>query len=290
MTSCHHGHSLYPNNLKEAINVIRTNEEIRIVEIDFIQVGDDFVSSHDYTAEGIANGSPLIDWVRKVVIERDAILWIDLKSHLDFTAFCCGCCDMRFKVDWRLLFTVLARICKILQRKIQDKVWISCQEKDVCNSIIRFNNTRLKAVNRWTVVNDIPFIYSYAVNAVRSILPSTVYNWLQDSVFTQLKEYNFERTRIFSNLPIVVCIDKSFFSCTERIIQFVEDSTIPLGSRIVLYTFERTEPPILIQGYDIVMQYDYLPLQLEQPIRKKRRPLLPQRRTELNKSKPLSIV
>lgn len=282
MTSCHHGHSLHQNNLKEALQVIRTNEEIRIVEIDFVQVGDDFISSHDYKPENIANGSPLLEWIRKVVVERDIILWIDIKSHVDFTAFCCGCCDMRFKLDFRALFTVLARICKTLERKVQDRVWLSCQDRDVCDSIIRFNNSRLKPANRWTVVTDIPFVYSYAVNACRYVLPSLVYNWLQDRVFTELKEHDFERTRIYSNLPIVVCIDKSFFATNERIIQFVEESSIPLGSLIVLYTFEEPTEPITIQGYEIIMQYDYVPKELQQIRKKRSRP--PQRGT-LNKSK-----
>lgn len=278
MTSCHHGHVEHQNNLRQAIDVIRTNPDIRIVEIDFIQLGDEFISSHDYVAENISNGSPLLEWVRKVVIERKKILWIDLKSHVDFMAFCC--CDIRFKLDCNALFKTLSGICRILDMRVQDKVWLSCQDLEVREALVRCNR-RLKPENKWTIVTDIPFVYSYAVNACQYVLPSIFYNWLQDRVFAELCQYDFNRTRIYANVPIIVCIDKSFFATTERLTKFIEDSTIPLGSTIVLYTFERTEPPILISGYDIIMQYDYLPI-----ARKKPKPSEQQQRVLLTKSKP----
>lgn len=252
---------------------MRTNPQIRVMEIDFVQVGDDFVSSHDYGAENIKNGSPLLQWIEYVVIKHKKILWIDVKSHVDFMAFCC-CCDMRFKFDCRALFRVLARICKTLQQRLQDRVWLSCQDKEVRQSFITLNN-RLDPRYQWIVTTDLPFVYSYAVSACRYLLPMPLYLWLQDRAFLQFLNYDFEATRISEQAPIVVCIDQSFFPSTERLIRFIEDSTIPLGSIIVLYTFENTQTPIIIRGYEIIMQYDYVP-----QIRKKARP-----RPQLNKSK-----
>ena len=264
MTSCHHGHAEHQNNLRHAIDVIRTNPDIQIVEIDFVQVGDDFVSSHDYAPENISNASPLLEWVRKVVVERKKILWVDLKSHVDFIAFCCFCCDTRFKLDCKALFKVLARICRTLGTRVQDKVWISCQDSDVREALIRCNRP-LKAENKWTVVTDIPFVYSYAVNACQYIIPSSMYNWLQDRVFAELCQFDFERARIFVDVPIIVCIDKSFFVNTERLAHFIEDSTIPLGSTIVLYTYDVTEPPVQVIGYNIIMQYNYVTIERKKP-------------------------
>jgi len=274
MTSCHHGHSLQQNNLRQALEVLATNPEIAVVEIDFVQVGDDFVSSHDYTQENITNGSPLCKWIEEVVVKRDKVLWVDIKSRIDFMAYCC-CCDMRFKFDCAALFNVLARIYKTFKRRLQDKVWLSCQEKEVRDGLIRRNN-RLDARHRWTVATDIPFVYSYAVNACRYVLPSSLSNWLQDRVFADLLVYDFDATRIYADTAIVVCIDRSFFPDVERLARFIEDSTIPLGSKIILYTFERTQPAITVAGYEIIMQYDYVP-----QIRKKHR--VP--RVQFNKSK-----
>jgi len=264
MTSCHHGHSLQQNNLKQAIEVLKTNREIGVVEIDFVQVGDDFVSSHDYTQEGIQNGSTLLEWIQEGVVNRGKILWVDIKSHVDFTAYFC-CCDMRFKFDCRALFRALGQIYKRLKQRLQDNVWLSCQDREIRDAFIRENN-RLKACNRWTIATDIPFVYSYAVNACRYVFPTSMYNWLQDRAFADLLNYDFDATRIYLDRPVVVCIDQSFFPSVERLIKFIEDSTIPLGSKVILYTFSKEQPPIVVPGYEIIMQYDYVP-----QIRKKHR-------------------
>lgn len=279
MTSCHHGHSLQQNNLKHAIDVLRTNPEIAVIEIDFVQIGDNFISSHDYNEENIKNGSTLLEWVQEIVIKQEKILWIDIKSHVDFMAYCC-CCDMRFKFDCGALFRVLARIYKTVKKKVQENVWLSCQDGEIRNALIRYNN-RIDVRFRWTIATDIPFVYSYAVNMCQYVLPSTLCNWVQDRAFADLLLYDFDATRIYGDVPVVVCIDQSFFPLVERLVKFIEDSTIPLGSTIVLYTFENRaiQEPITINGYDVIMQYDYVP-----QIRKKYRPpRAPQQR--LNKSK-----
>ena len=280
ITSCHHGHSTQQNNLKHAIDVLKTNPEIGVVEIDFVQVGDNFISSHDYVEENIKNGSPLIEWVKEVAIKRNRVLWVDIKSHVDFMAYCC-CCDMRFKFDCAALFRVLAVIYKTLEVRVQDKVWLSCQDKEIRDSFIKYNN-RLKPNFRWTIATDIPFVYSYAVSMCKHVFPSTMYNWVQDRAFADLLIYDFDATRIYENVPVVVCIDQSFFAQVERLIKFIEDSTIPLGSKIVLYTFDRAtvEQAIVIPGYEIIMQYDYLP-----QVRKKYRPPRVAQQHRLNKSK-----
>lgn len=276
MTSCHHGDCAKQNNLGQAIEVTRAHPEIEILEIDFVQVGDDFISSHDYVAENIKNGSPLIQWIHQMVVKRKKTLWIDIKSHVDFMAFCC-CCDMRFKFDCRALFNTLAKICNTLKRRVQPHVWLSCQDREVREAFISYNK-RLEPINKWTIVTDIPFVYSYAVNACQYLLPSALYHWIQDRAFTGFLEYDFEMARIAVDVPLIVCIDRSFFATNERIVRFVEESTIPLGSVILLYTYPKTEAPIVIQGYRVVMQYDYTAQD------RTRRKALPD--VQLNKSKP----
>ncbi len=254
MTSCHHGHKEHPNNLEHAIEVLRENRNIGIIEIDFVQVGEDFISSHDYTEESIKQGSSLVRWVEQIVVKRDKILWIDIKSHVDFMAF--FCCDTRMKFDCRALFRVLAGICKTLERRIQSNIWLSCQDKEVSDTFVRLNN-RLKPLYKWTIINDIPFVSSYAWMRFYKALSLGTFDWVHSSLFNYFLTYDYASTRNNTDSKTVVCIDQSFFPSIARIIEFIEASTIPLGATIVLYTFDSTIPPISARGYTIIMQYDY---------------------------------
>ena len=254
MTSCHHGDVQCQNNLAQAIRVMQKYSAIKVMEIDFVQVGDDFVSSHDYSADSIKNGAPLRKWVEQVVLKRKKILWLDLKSHIDFFAF--TCCDVRFKFDCRQLFRVLAAICNETKQRLQDRLWLSCQDCEVRETLIRYNN-RLKERHRWIIATDIPYVYSYAC---KYLLPLSAYSWIHDHVFSYFKEYDFTTTTVGVefNKPPVVCIDHSFFPSDTKLIQFIEQSTIPPGSTILLYTFQSHDyPPIEVLGYTIIMQYDY---------------------------------
>lgn len=265
MTSCHHGHARYENNLHHAIRVMNTQTEIKVMEIDFVHVGDDFISSHDYKSENIENGAPLSEWVEEVIIRREKILWLDLKSHVDSMAILCVCCDMRFKFDCRHLFKVLATLCNKTKRRLQDKIWLSCQDKEVLDSLIRLN-TRLKGTLKWTIVTDIPFVFSYACKYLNEWLPISAYTWIYSYFVSHFLEYDFtEASTGFTDL--VVCIDHTFFPSDTTLIKFIEESTIPPGAIILLYTYERTHSPIKIMGYNIIMQYDYTTAQ------RRRRPL-----------------
>ena len=265
MTSCHHGHARYENNLYHAIRVMNTQTEIKVMGIDFIHVGDDFVSSHDYSTENIENGASLGEWVEEVIIRRDKILWLDLKSHVDPIAIMCVCCDMRFKFDCRHLFKVLATLCNKTKRRLQDKIWLSCQDKEVRDSLVRFN-TRLKGSLRWNVVTDIPFVNNYACKYLNDWLPINAYALIYSYVVSYFLEYDFtDASTGFTDL--VVCIDQCFFPCDSTLTKFIEESSIPPGATILLYTYERTHPSIRIMGYNIIMQYDYTTAQ------RRRRPL-----------------
>ncbi len=256
-TSCHHGHSRYPNNLAHAIRVMNTQEEVGVMEIDFVQVGDDFVSSHDYKTENIEQGSCLGDWVEEVIVKRDLILWIDIKSHIDVMGFLFVCCDKRFKFDCHALFKALARLYNKHQSqlRLQDKIWLSCQDADVRDSLIRLNGS-LKARYKWTIVTDIPFIYSYVCKYLNDWLPVFAYTSMYDYVFSHFLEFDFTDVAIGFG-GIIVCIDQSFFPSDARLIEFIEKSTIPPGATLVLYNYERTHPPIKVMGYTVKMQYEY---------------------------------
>lgn len=250
MTSCHHGDSLCENNLARALDVLESNREIRVFEIDFVQVGDDFISSHDYSRENIANGSTLKEWIRAIVLTKKKILWIDIKSHVDFLAF--TCCDTRFKFDCRPLLKALARICKETKRRLQDNVWISCQDSEIRNALIHYNNTRIKEErDRWLIATDIPYVSSYVC---KLLLPESVFGWVNEWMFSN----TFMELDYTSSRALIVCIDHTFFSNDAKLIDFIEQSTIPPGSTIVLYTYKKHRAtPIKALGYKIIMQYDY---------------------------------
>lgn len=269
MTSCHHGHARFENNLHHAVRVMNTQSEIRVLEIDFVHVGDDFISSHDYKAENVESGSSIAEWVEEVIIKRDKILWIDIKSHIDPIAFMFVCCDMRFKFDCRHLFKVLATLCNKTRRRLQDNVWLSCQDSEVQESLLRLNRT-LKGNLKWTIVTDMPFVYSYACKYLNEWLPLGLSTRIHDYVVSYFLDYDFGGvTTGFTD--VIVCIDHTFFPSDASLIQFVENSTIPPGAIIVLYTYERTHPRIKIMGYEVIMQYDYTTAQMR---RKPRQPLL----------------
>lgn len=247
MTSCHHGDVQCQNNLLQALQVIQSHEKIKVMEIDFVQVGEDFVSSHDYKPESIANGSPLSEWIDKVVLKNQKILWIDIKSHLDVFAF--TCCDVRFKFDCRQLFRVLAQLCNTTKQQLQSRVWLSCQDSVVRDTLLSLNN-RLKQRHRWIIMADIPFVYSYAC---KYLLPFSASDWIHNYVFSHFVTYDFSQSP-------VICIDRSFFPSDNRLIEFIENSTITPGTTLILYTFESGHPPIEVLGYNIIMQYDFTPI------------------------------
>jgi hypothetical protein len=245
MTSCHHGHFTKQNNLKAAEHVLKTHkDEIDVMEIDFVHLDNDFVSSHDYNTENIKNGSPLLEWIKLVVLKYKKTLWIDLKSHVDFIAFFCS--DVRFKLDCRKFFEVLNGIRHKLKLRIETHIWISCQDREVHDCLVHQNlNTR------WKIVNDIPFVYSYVC---KYLLPLSAYPYIHDYVFKYFLVYDF------GDDSEIICIDQSFFPSTTKLLQFIEASNIPLGATIVLYTFKREQQVQLhLNGYNIIMQYDYAP-------------------------------
>jgi hypothetical protein len=256
MTSCHHGDVHCQNNLARALRVIDANREIKVVEIDFVQIGHDFISSHDYKPENVSNGSSLREWVHALVIQRKKILWIDIKSHVDIIAF--TLCDVRVKFDCAPLFNALARLCRETKRRLQDNVWLSCQDSEVRHALIRHNNTRIKERNRWLIATDIPYVPSYACKAY---FPHAVFSWFNEYVFgNTFMTLDYTETR-----ALIVCIDHTFFWSDASLISFIEESSIPAGSTIVLYTYERPrEVPIEVLGYTIIMQYDYTHLQREE--------------------------
>lgn len=250
MTSCHHGHADHQNSLAHAKAVLKAHHrEIGVMEIDFVNVRDNFVSSHDFSQTSIEAGSSLLDWVKLVVVRYEKVLWIDLKSHHDFLGL--FCCDVRFKTDCKLLFEVLDRIRRTVKRRIETHIWISCQDSAVHDQLVRYNNNSL-GHNRWIIANDIPFVGSYLQ---QYILPRV---WLTHTMHSEFREYDFNETTCVSNPNPVVCIDRSFFTSTQRLIDFIEDSSIPLGATVLLYTFEASQEPIRIEGYEIIMQYDYV--------------------------------
>lgn len=250
MTSCHHGHADHQNNLARAADVLkRHDDEIGVIEIDFVNVRDDFISSHDFSVTNIKAGSSLIDWVKLVVVKHEKVLWIDLKSHHDFLGL--FCCDTRFKTDCKLLFKVLSRIRKIVKRRIESHVWISCQDSDVKDQLVRFNNNS-HSRGRWIIVNDIPFVGNYLQQYVLPL------GWLTRSMTSTFREYDFSETTSLANPNPVVCIDRLFFATTQKLIDFIEDSSIPLGATVLLYTFGADQEPLHIEGYEIIMQYDYV--------------------------------
>lgn len=241
--AAHHGDSRNQNNLEAARRVLETHPEIDIMEIDFILYCKELISSHDYTAEGVLNGSPLRDWIEMVVIQYGKTLWIDVKPLIALSALFWSIAE---EVT-ACLYTILAEQALYAKQShnitLRNYLFITSQDPAIKLEL----ETRNK--EGWLIAIDVPAMRSYIWQA---LLPPGLQEWLNDSIYNALtRNYDFSRDSI-------VAIDKTFFDGNlKRLFRFIETSNIQPGTTIILYTFDGDMPPLKSDQYHIVTQYDY---------------------------------
>lgn len=241
----------HANNLSLTRQLLEKKSEIRIVSIDLIEFGSDFVSSADYTPKNIEKSASLRDWIRHVVIENeDRVLWIDLKPHTDSflnTFFFCGCASVASaKFDCVRLFRVLRALRKKFGYAIERRIWISCRDVEVYNRLISLNNSGYHHT-KWMIIDNVP----PPSQLVSSLMPLSLLpkRYAQQCVATYL------RTHDFGN---IVCVDHTLFEDTNQMIRFIEDSVIPRNALILIYPHvDKRERFLHIDGYHIVTQIEY---------------------------------
>lgn len=245
---CHHGDYDNQNNLAAAKKIMEENPQIDIYEIDFVDYGRQFISSHDYAYHSRIGGSPLSEWIREICVKRKKILYVDLKVDVDFSyLFFCSGGGIEWKFDCQRLYAVLNEMARKYRKKyninIRNYIWLTSQDYDVVSKLNSINEFQEKK-RRWTCIIDVPYVNYYIAQYT---LPGCMMGLLGGRTYSEFMTYNFDCD--------IVALDYSFF--THYITRFIENSTIKLGSTIILYSFELGTEPINIMGYNIVMTYNY---------------------------------
>ena len=253
LISNHHGNMSNQNNLRAAIPLIENHKEIDIVEVDFVQYNQELISSHDYDAPGILNGSRLEDWLDFVVIDQRRILWIDMKARYDVVGFLFA----NKQETAQLLFEKLRRTRATYLRKMSDsdsaidlEQWVMITSQDATlNEWIRFYGGNSETGDSWTIVADAPFGWSYFF---KWYMPNEFQDWVDDYVYRYFtEEYDFRGDSIVS-------VDISFFgNSMKRVHDFLKHTNIRPDTFVVLYNFKEGTKPIRLEGYNVITQYDY---------------------------------
>ena len=241
LISNHHGHIDKENNLEAATPLIRAHTEIDIVEVDFIHYRDALISAHDHDATQILNGSGLEEWIQLVVIEQKRILWIDMKARMDWMAFFVHYSEETARLLMRKLNKLQRRYIKTLD--LRHWIMITCQDHELNALIQQYNRAG------WEVVADVPFAWSYFF---KWYMPQDVQGWVDEYVYDYFTErYDFTPYAIVS-------IDVCFFNNDLReVLRFLKHTNIKKDAFIVLYNFKQGTPPVTLQGYNVITQYDF---------------------------------
>lgn len=253
LISNHHGDINNENNLKAAKEILRQNiDDINIMEIDFIQYNGEFVSTHDETCEGILNGSLLEKWIDFLVIENHKILWIDLKPKGTWVSFLFQ--SSLFEVN--LLLNKLKYLRKYYKQNnnidIKNYIMIGSQDPKVRKEMQRLNILeRYMGGNEseWLIIIDIPNVNAYIT---QWCLPYCFQYKLDIYVYNRFMSYDFSKSPL-------IAIDMTFFeNDVDHVFEFIKNNkTIKHNSFIILYSFKRSHPPVHLENYHIIMQYNF---------------------------------
>ncbi len=266
--SCHHGSVMLPNNLSVARSIVEKHDNIDILEIDFIVYNENLISSHDFDSSSVLNGSPLKDWIDFVIIEKGLILWIDLKVRLDVWAWIWDHSSYTAHFFFDSLQSLRQYYIETHNIDIRRFIMLTCQDYDTrCRIEYELLHDQRKEIAiimnhqpssgsaspilppRWLLVYDLPFNISYIL---QYILPKECYSMINTYVYNHFVRYDFSQSTIIS-------IDLSFFDDNiNKIYKFIRESNIKEETKIILYNFPLNKEPIKLEGYDIIMQYDYI--------------------------------
>ena len=242
--SAHHGDAGRPNNLATARTLLEHHDEIDVMEIDFVTFRGHIVSSHDYDASVIVDGSPLEEWMRFVVGERHCVLWIDVKEnswlYMNW---------MYGQFDVALFFQTLRRVRRALWREdgqldVTALVWIGCQDPALRQRLVEANDVQR---HPWQMMLDVPMMRSYVW---KMLTPSCLAAALEKQVMEELLGVDYKQAQLLS-------LDHSFFASRDALIAFLRKLKLRRGATLILYSFPRDVKPIQLRNVNVVMQYDY---------------------------------
>lgn len=243
VTCAHHGCYSLENNLEAARLVLKQNREIGVMEIDFVETRQNqFVSAHDHSAHACANGAVLAEWVEFLCVRKRRTLYMDLKAQYGLWSWCWP----QYKFNLAALLQELDRLRRYYMssaRKhpvdIARLVWIASQDPYVAEQLVLHC-----AGTPWVVIADVPYMSAYVR---RAVTPSCMWPTLNQSVLGEMVHARYPSR--------VAAIDCSFLD--GDLGRFVHEAQIPRGTTLVPYAFERTQAPLELDGYTVIMVYNY---------------------------------
>lgn len=215
----------------------------------------DVISSHDYTITSVSQGSTLFDWIHFVIYIERRVLWLDVKENQVYTHSMCHGYTEKFNVA--LFFETLDRCRKFFQLArdgasvsadpidISQYILIGCQDAELAQTLRRYNT------GPYHMIMDLPRANYYVW---QTVLPSFLQQWfLNGAVQDSINKTDFREI----GPGDWVALDMSFFETHEELREFIIQSPIPRDCHLIIYTAKGRDIPIEIEGYHIIMQYDY---------------------------------
>lgn len=217
--SCHHGAANDENKLSSAMKILDLYKEIDIIEIDFIYVNNQFISSHDYDT---IQGESLEMWIDEIV-KRDKILWIDLKdTQISFFI------KELSKLNIEHLYILLNNL-SLKYKNLHHHVLIGCQYMHAYN---------LLSQNKFTVIRDLPRDTMYFLT---EISPISIENIVINSILEDVGDSN------------IIAIDRTFLT-EEGLLSILN---LIKSEIIIIYNYNRDESIPFVKNKYIIIQYNY---------------------------------
>lgn len=229
--SSHHGTIKCVNKLLPTLELLSQHPEIDMVEIDFVYNGKYYISAHDYNTNTIACGSTLHMWVDAMLLHQK-ILWIDLKD--DNTSILV---QHASKLNIDVLLSELWKLDSIYNN-FKKHVIISCQYHNIYDQLVNYSPC--------LVIKDCPMDKMYVLEAVlpKSIIYSNyIQTYIQECMYVYIKDSE------------IIAIDVDFFENRHILETFIR--RLKVGTSIILYNYDIGDQIISVDGYHIIMQYNY---------------------------------
>lgn len=214
--SSHHG---VDNQLQETMKLLDQNPNIDMLEIDFVCINDEYISSHDYSDENVSKGSKLEDWVNEIV-KRNKVLWLDLKDETVSIFF--NLSKLNMTALGVKLFQLYSKYPQVL-----DLVMVGCQYSYAYNNLISMNLP-------FKIVNDLPKDTAYVADYVSA----NISQWLAG-----------ESVKIVND--DIVALDRKFFPDLKKVVDELKAETI------IIYNYEPEEEFVIETKKHVIYQFSF---------------------------------
>ena len=238
--SAHHGAIDRENELVPTLQLLKSNPQIDMIEIDFVYDNGKFISSHDYDNDKIALGSEITEWFDKI-IPLKKILWIDIKDST-WSIFS----DTFSKFDINAFFELIRSEKQRFRSTgiaLETYILIGCQYDHLIEQIAKLNN------GEFMIAHDFPRANSYVARVIApTCMNIAVDKYAQDNSELVIKDLGTAWN--------IVCLDMSFFTTDDDL--FLLLNKIDTKCIIILYSLELdAQPNITVSNKHLIVQYNY---------------------------------